>query len=116
MAVHTQDWASGGGELDALISLQPDPNYCNGLCKPALSTSVPLGDITTDGGVTYTPIIGNMVCATYLDSVQNFGGLGNWDAFGAPFDNALTMGLMVNQRTIGALDVPALANLTLGIL
>jgi hypothetical protein len=74
--------------------------------------------MTTDGGLTYNPIIGNMICASYLDSCQNFdlGGGWDWTNFGAPFDNALTFGLYANARSVGALDVPELANVTLDIL
>ncbi|MDF1544472.1 MAG: PQQ-binding-like beta-propeller repeat protein [bacterium] len=113
MAVHTQDWASGGGEAEALYSMQPDPNYCDNDCKPALTSGVALGEMWD--GASYVPITGNMVCATYLDSVQNTWDYG-WDGFGQPFDNDSTMGLMTNQRTIGALDVPELANFTLAIM
>jgi hypothetical protein len=59
-----------------------------------------------------------MVCASYLDSVQNFdlGAGWDWTNFGAPFDSDSTFGLYANARIIGALDVPELANLTLDIL
>lgn len=113
LAVHTQDWSSGGGEAEALYSMQPDPNYCDNDCKPALSAGVSLGAMWD--GVSYVPITGNMVCATYLDSVQNTWDYG-WDGWGQPFDNDSTMGLITNARTIGALDVPELAQLTLQIM
>ena len=92
-AIHTQDWSSGGGETDALYSMQPDPNYCDNQCKPAISTGVSLGAMWD--GASYVPIIGNMVCATYLDSVQNTWDYG-WDAWGQPFDNDSTMGLITS--------------------
>lgn len=118
MATNTQDWTSGGGEADAFISLQPDPNWCDGECKPFLTSDVTLGYMTSDGGATYDPIIGNRICASWVDSVQNFDlGLGwSWTNFGAPFDNSLTMGLYTNSRTVGAVDVPELANVTVQVM
>jgi hypothetical protein len=118
VATHTQDWTSGGGETDAFVSMQPDPNWCDNQCKPALQTSVTLGYMTSDGGATYDPILGNMVCASYLDSVQNFDdGFGwNWENWGSPFDDTLTMGLYVVSKSIGALDVPELANVTVDVM
>jgi hypothetical protein len=118
VAVNTQDWTSGGGEVDAFISLQPDPNWCDNECKPYLDAGVTLGYMTHDGGLTYDPIIGNMVCKNFLDSVQNFDlGLGwDWENFGAPFDAALSFGLYAEGRVMGALDEPSLANLTLEVL
>jgi hypothetical protein len=116
MAVHTQNWSSGGGEADALWSAQPDPNYCDNQCKPALTTGVSLGAMWD--GASYVPITGNMVCATWLDSIQNTWdyGWGSPGSFGQPFDNDSTMGLMANQRTVGAVDVPELAQFTLAIM
>ncbi len=118
IATHSQDWTSGGGEADAFVSMQPDPNWCDNDCHPYLDAGVTLGYMTTDGGNTYNAIIGNMVCKTFLDSVQNFdlGGGWDWTNFGAPFDNDSTMGLYATGRVVGALDVPELANLTLEIL
>jgi hypothetical protein len=124
IATNTQDWVSGGGEADAFVSLQADPNWCDNDCHPALSAGVSLGEWTTDG-LTYETIIGNMICKSFLDSVQNFDlGFGwDWENFGAPFDNALTMGLYVNSRVVGAYElspsgdpIPELSNLTLEIL
>jgi outer membrane protein assembly factor BamB len=95
------------------ISWQADPNWCDNDCKPALTTGVSLGAIWN--GASYTPISGNMVCASGVDSVQNFGSPWDWDTPG-PFDPDSTMGLSLNSRTIGALDVPQLASLTVEIL
>ncbi|MBU8934050.1 MAG: PQQ-binding-like beta-propeller repeat protein [candidate division Zixibacteria bacterium] len=118
MATNSQDWTQGGGEVDAFVSMQPDPNWCDGECKPALQTGVTLGHMTNDDGGTYDPILGNMVCKSWVDSVQNFDlGYGwDWGNFGAPFDAALSMGLYCNSRVVGAIDVPELANLTLEIM
>ncbi len=118
VAAHTQDWTSGGGETDAFVSMQPDPNWCDNDCKAFLDAGVTLGSMTNDGGLTYTPIVGNMVCASYLDSVQNYDlGFGwDWTNWGAPFDDTLSFGLYANARVVGALDVPELANVTLDIL
>jgi len=121
IATNTQDWISGGGETDAFISLQADPNWCDNDCHPYLDAGVSLGQYTKDGGATYETVIGNMVCKSFLDSVQNFGG--DWSNFGAPFDNDSTMGLYVNSRVVGAYElapsgdpIPELSNLTLEIL
>jgi hypothetical protein len=110
---------TGGNEW---ISWQPDPNWCDNNCRPALEENVNLGAISTDNGATYTPIIGNRVCASGIDSVQNFtDGLGVWDwefddnPASAPFDPDSTMGLSVNSRTIGALDVAELNNVTVEV-
>jgi len=118
IATNTQDWASGGGENDAFVSMQGDPNWCDNDCKPYLNTGVPLGAITRDGGFTYDPIYGEMVCKSFLDSVQNFdlGDGWDWKNWNAPFDNDSTMGLYANTRTIGAVDIPELANVTVEIL
>jgi hypothetical protein len=100
------------------LSWQADPNWCDNQCKPALQTAVPLGEISTDGGATYTPISGNMVCAASVDSVQNFddgGGGWDWGNLTAPFDPDSTMGLSINHRTVGALDIPELANVTVTV-
>jgi len=97
------------------ISWQGDPNWCDNDCKPALTTGVPLGAIW-DGVSAYTPISGNMICASGVDSVQHFGSpTWDWDTPG-PFNADSTMGLSVNTRTIGAVDEPTLANLTVEIL
>jgi len=95
------------------ISWQADPNWCDNSCKPALTTGVGLGAIWN--GASYTPISGNMVCASGVDSVQDMGSPWNWDAAG-PFSSDSTMGLYVNTRTIGAVDEPSLASLTVEIL
>jgi len=99
------------------ISWQADPNWCDNECKPYLDVTVALGEYTTDGGQNYTTIGGEMVCASGVDSVQNFddGSGWDWNWADAPFDSDSSMGLYVNSRTIGALDIPALANLTLEI-
>ncbi len=123
LALNTQDWSSGGGEADAWTSMQADPNYCDSQCKPALTAGVAVGAITVDG-ITYDPINADMVCKTYLDSVENFDTdpdplvtTWDWSDFSVKsFDDTLTMGLMANTRTIGVIDLPELANLTLEIM
>jgi hypothetical protein len=115
VAANTDDWSGGG---TAMVSMQGDPNWCDGDCKPAIYTGVTLGYMTSDGGLTYDPIMGSRVCYTVLDSVQNFDpGTGwDWAWYDAPFDNSLTMGLMANCRAVGALDVPELANVTVDVM
>jgi hypothetical protein len=124
IAVHTQDWISGGGEANAFVSMQPDPNWCDNDCHPFLETSPDLGEITNDGGVTYVAIDGDLICKSFVDSVQNFDvGFGwTWGASNGVanspwfFDNDSTMGLYGNGRVAGAVDVPELANVTVEIL
>ncbi len=115
VATHTQDWTSGGGENDAHVSMQPDPNWCDNQCKPSIDAAATLGYMTTDGGLTYNAITGGLVCASYLDSVQAFW-VNGFDDWGAPFDNDSTMGLYANTRTAGAVGVPELNGVTLEIM
>ncbi len=127
IAVNTQDWLSGGdldGEDGGWFGLQADPNYCDNTCKPALTASVAVGAISIDG-LTYDPIAADMVCKTYIDSVTSAGrvidttevGSFGWSDFeNLNFDDTLSMGLMVNSRTIGVTDLPELANMTLEIM
>jgi len=58
-----------------------------------------------------------MVCASGIDSVQDFfdGSAWDWDTPG-PFSADSTMGLSLNARTVGAVDELALANLTVDIM
>ncbi len=122
VAFDCADWSGATGPEASWNSIQGDPNYCDIDCKPALITGVSLGAIGYDGLV-YTTITGNMVCKSWIDSVQNFSAAPpvvapatwNWKRFTAPFNDSLTMGLSANTRTIGALGVPALANLTVEI-
>ena len=97
--------------------MQPDPNWCDNACKPFMTTGISVGEMWDNGLMAYVPITGSVVCASFLDSVQNFdlGGGWDWTNFGAPFDNALTMGLYVAQRTVGVEDIPEFADFTLQI-
>ncbi|RME25917.1 MAG: hypothetical protein D6800_07100, partial [Candidatus Zixiibacteriota bacterium] len=119
LAMNTQNWWAGGGEADAWVSMQPDPNFFDQNCKPAIETGVSLGSISADG-ITYTPITGEVVYKNYIDSVQDFFDPGSgewlWDVTGGgsltPFTNDSTMGIAAQTRTFGAqLDAtdPALA-------
>ena len=112
---------NAGSGSDEWISWQPDPNFCDDLCKPNLSTGVTIGAFSTDG-FTYDPILANVICASGVDSVQNFDvnpdpvdTAWDWSAYTSPFDNDLTMGLAMNSQTYGAVDLPQLANMTLEI-
>jgi len=117
LAFHANAW---DGSANEWISSQADPNNCDLSCKPNLTSSVALGDISTDG-IAYVPITGRVVCKSMIDSVQNFdlGAGWDWSNFGAPFDNDSTMGLGVNARAIGVVDAPPAAvllnNMTLDI-
>jgi len=118
-AINTQAW-HGQGEDYSYWSHQADPNWCDDLCHAHLDEDVDLyclGGYSEDGR-NYEPITGNRVCKTYLDSMQNFdlGGGWDWENFGAPFDNALTMGLMCESRTVGAVDFAPFKDLTIEIM
>jgi hypothetical protein len=118
VALNTQAW-HGGGENEVYISLQPDQNWYDDECKAPLLEDQPVscaGGYSEDG-YTYTPLTGDFVAKSYLDSVQNFdlGGGWDWTNYGAPFDDTLTMGLYVNSRTVGVCDFEPLKDLTLEI-
>jgi hypothetical protein len=73
-----------------------------------------LARISSDGGQTYEDLYGNASVAAYVDSVINFDCFGtgwSWDNIACPFDNALTMGIRVEEYMYGAIDVPAPADL-----
>jgi hypothetical protein len=119
-ALSSDSWTTTG---KTWISIQADPNYCDASCKPALTSSVALGAISTDG-LAYTPISGSVVCQSFIDSVQNhdIGAGWNWNTYAAPFDNALTMGLSANTKVVGVLNAPnvgdglLLNNMTLNVM
>lgn len=117
IAMNTQDWWSGNGEARAYKALQGDPNQCNTNCKPALLSAQTFGMITADGSA-YTPLVGNMVCATFLDSVQmwapldTLGNYGTWNwnttwLTAGTYNNDSTMGLITQRRSIGFTGFPA---------
>jgi hypothetical protein len=109
LALSVDPW---DGASDDWISIQGDPNYCDADCKPALTTSVALGAISTDG-FTYTPISGSYVCQSFIDSVQNHKtGFSSWawKNHPAPFDNDSTMGLSANTKVYGVMSAPNVGN------
>jgi hypothetical protein len=117
IAMNVNNWF-GQTQANSWISVQADPNYCDIDCKPALTTGVSLGAIWN--GASYDPISGNMVCKSWIDSVQDFalgGPLANWNwrNYGAPFDDSLTMGVSANTRTVGVENMPEFDNLTVEI-
>lgn len=109
LATNVTSWQGGEGPSDGWFSMQPDPNFCDGSCKPALTTGVTLGAFSTTGVGAYTPLTGNIICKSYIDSVQNFdlGGGWNWRNYTGAFDAALTMGLYAKTKTFGVVDAPA---------
>lgn len=122
IAVHTQDWTSGGGEADAFISMQPDPDFCDDECAPLITSGVSVGAIWDDMTMAYVPITADMVCKSFIDSVQNFAAdpldpitTWDWSAFGGPFDDTLTMGLTCNSRVFGVTGFEEFNNFTLEI-
>lgn len=119
IAFHTSDWWSN--TPDYYVSCQADPNYCDDLCAPHLDADVNVGAMWDAGTMAYEPILADMVCKTWLDSVQNFDTnpddtitTWDWDGTAAvetqywPFDDTLTMGLWANTRTFGVHDVVGL--------
>ena len=121
LALNCHAWY-GQGESFSWHSMQPDPTWCDDVCAIALVEDVPLSCLGgySEDGIEYTPIMGNFVCATYLDSMQDFslGGTVDWEwsNFDAGFDNDLTIGLIVNSRTVAAVDFAPLANITVDIM
>jgi len=113
-AVSSRDWSGDGNEW---ISMQADPNWCDASCKPAIEFGYTVPDISTDG-LTYTTVAADMVCRSYIDSVQNFDLGAGWSVenWTAPFDNDSTIGLYVKSRVIGAADEAGLANATVDIM
>ncbi|UCC42994.1 MAG: PQQ-binding-like beta-propeller repeat protein [Candidatus Zixiibacteriota bacterium] len=105
-AIHSSNWR---GLNLYWISVQGDPNWSDGTCKPALSSGVSLGFISADG-LTYEELTGDMIANSFVDSVQNFwdGAEWDWQADG-PFDNDSTMGIAGNSRYYGAVDADAVA-------
>lgn len=117
IAMNVKNWF-GQAETNSWISVQGDPNYCDNSCKPALITGVALGTIWN--GSSYDPVVGNMVCKSWIDSVQDFslgGGIAlwNWRNYGAPFNDSLTMGVSANTRTIGVEGMPEFEHFTVEI-
>jgi hypothetical protein len=113
MAMTGQSWDGSG---DNYFSILGDPNYCDNACKPALATNVLLGEISTDLGATYTPVMGNVAAATYIDSVRDYDdGAGGWNTQTLPltFNNDSTMGFIANETHYGAVDVAELADFKL---
>jgi len=111
----TDSW-HGGDPPDFWNSLLPDPN-CFDLCEPYVTPDpIVLGAISHDGGLTYDDVYGYATAVAYIDSVINFDCYGtgwDWSNVECPYDNALTIGLKVDQFMYGAIDEPALANVVI---
>jgi len=119
IAMNTQDWWTGDGEARAYKAIQADPNLCTVNCKPALLASQTFGMIT-ETGAAYVPLTGNLICTTFLDSVQMWApidttsptgyGAWNWNntwLTAGTYNNDSTMGLITQCRTIGFMNPPA---------
>ena len=117
LAMNTQDWWVGNGEARAYKALQGDPNVCSDNCKPALLADQIVAMIT-ETGASYSALKGNIVCRTYLDSVQMWApldSLGNYGAWNwnttwltaGTYNNDSTMGLVTHSRSIGFTQFPA---------
>jgi hypothetical protein len=116
IAMNVSTWVSGEQLTRRWLSAVPDPNYCSFGCKPALSSGVGLGAYWSGGG--YVGITGDVICKSFIDSVQNFdtAGYWNWNNIeNAVYDNDSTMGLRADARVIGTVDVPELHGVTIEI-
>jgi hypothetical protein len=115
LAWTTDSW-HGGDPPDFWNSLLPDPN-CFDLCEPYITPSpIILGSISHDGGLNYDDIYGYASVVAYIDSVVDFDCYGtgwDWANVDCPYDNALTLGLRVQEFMYGAVDEPALANVVI---
>jgi hypothetical protein len=115
LAWTTDSW-HGGDPPDFWNSLLPDPN-CYDQCEPWVTPDpILLGRMSHDGGYNYDDVYGYAAAYAYIDSVVNFDchGTGwDWSNIECPFDNALTMGIRVEEYMYGAIDEPALANVAI---
>ncbi len=115
LAWNTESW-HGGDPVDFWNSLLPDPN-CFDQCEPYVTADpVLLGAMSNDNGLSYDPIYGYASKAAYIDSVIDFDCYGtgwDWSQIECPFDNALTMGIRVEESMYGVIDVPALSNVVI---
>jgi hypothetical protein len=124
IAMNVGDWWSNtDGEF---ISLQADPPFCDTLtCKPYLfPTAQVVGAPYTTDGMAYGDLTANVVCKSWLDSVQNFDlepdpdsiewdWQYNYESQRAPFDDTLTMGLYMTSVVYGFEDFAPMTNATL---
>jgi len=116
IAMNCEDWWSNTGEGNGFYSMQADPNWCDANCSPYMTDECDMGEIWDEVTSAYVTVEGYMVCKTYIDSVQAFydpddteGDLWTWRRDNMeggydmiPFDDTLTIGLMVRTRTFGA--------------
>ena len=124
LAMNARDWTGGGGETNGFYSAQGDPNWCDNDCKPAMLSDVVMGQISSDG-FDYTDVTGMMGAVTYVDSVFGYYDEGDaaddlwtwhegWET--GRMDDTLSIGLTVDQRVFGAINVQALSNVTLDVM
>jgi hypothetical protein len=115
LAWTTESWHAAD-PADFWNSLLPDPN-CFDQCEPYVTSDpILLGAISHDGGMSYDDVYGYASTAAYVDSVVNFDCyLTGWDwaNIACPFDNALTIGLRIEESMYGAIDEPALNNVVI---
>ncbi len=113
MAWTTDSW-HGGDPPDFWNSLLPDPRC--GACEPTLTPDpVLLGRMSHDGGQTYDDVFGYGAAYRYIDSVVNFACNGSWDwsEVNCAYDNALTLGIGVDETMYGVVGEAALANVVI---
>jgi hypothetical protein len=115
MAWTTDSWHAADPD-DFWNSLLPDVN-CFGVCEPYVTPDpIVLTRIWDDGSSDYIDVEGYASHARYIDSVINFdcdGGGWAWDNVHCGFDNALTMGLSVDEFMYGAIGVAELDNVVI---
>jgi hypothetical protein len=113
LAWTTDSW-HGGDPPDFWNSLLPDPN-CFDQCEPYITPDpIRLGGIWDGTG--YADIEGYAAHAAYIDSVIDFDCYGtgwDWANNACPFDNALTMGLRVEQFTYGVIGLADFNNVVI---
>jgi hypothetical protein len=115
LAWNTESWHAAD-PADYWNSLLPDPN-CFDQCEPYVTPDpVLLGAMSHDGGLTYDDVYGYVSAAAYVDSVIDFDCYltgWDWSQIECPFDNALTMGLRVEEFMYGVIDEAALNNVVI---
>ncbi|MBN4057191.1 hypothetical protein JYU19_02675, partial [bacterium AH-315-J21] len=114
---HRMAWTGSAWDfIGGWNTILADLNYCSNTCLPTLQSNVLLGAISTDSGVTYTDVFGDVVGLTYIDSARDYiDGNGEWDWQSNPseFLPDSTIGIVVNETHYGAHDVLALNNVQL---
>lgn len=115
LAWNSDTW-HGGDAANFWNSLLPDVNLCN-QCEPVVTPSaIPLA-YKWDGTGYNTVVNGNVAYTRYIDSVVNFDCFGTgWDwraNIACPYDDTLSMGLMVDAWMYGVTGDAAYNNVVI---